>query len=194
MTGPTCGTEGRGPVEDLVTALRRGSDDAFRTMLLHYEANLWALTGKYLACRADREDALQDALLAVSRSVWRFEARSRLGTWLHRVVVNACLMKLRSNSRRRGEVLLPSVPTAMHSDPDAVRSWAIREETRGRVRACIDRLPEPHRSVLLLRDIEELDTAQTATRLGIAPGAVKTRLHRARQALRAVLGPGAEPV
>jgi RNA polymerase sigma-70 factor (ECF subfamily) len=57
------------------------------------------------------------------------------------------------------------------------------------VRACIEELPEPYREVLLLRDIEELDTEQTARHLGINPGAVKTRLHRARQALRALLEP-----
>jgi len=77
-----------------------------------------------------------------------------------------------------------------------VRSWEgqplallAREETRTQVKACIDRLPEPYRTVLLLRDIEELDTEETALQLGIAPGAVKTRLHRARQALRTLLEP-----
>jgi RNA polymerase sigma-70 factor, ECF subfamily len=62
-------------------------------------------------------------------------------------------------------------------------------ETRAQVRACIDELPEPYRVVLVLRDIEELDTEQTAQRLGIFSGAVKVRLHRARQALRTLLEP-----
>jgi len=84
--------------------------------------------------------------------------------------------------------------TGHHTRP--VRPWEeqalsrlTREETRAQVRACIDRLPEPYRAVLLLRDIEELDTEQTAVHLGINPGAVKTRLHRARQALRTLLEP-----
>ena len=74
---------------------------------------------------------------------------------------------------------------------DRERPWAeaVRQEMRGQVRSCIDRLPEGHRTVLLLRDIEELDTDETARLLGIAPGAVKVRLHRARQALRTLLEP-----
>jgi RNA polymerase sigma-70 factor (ECF subfamily) len=63
------------------------------------------------------------------------------------------------------------------------------DETRSTVRACIDQLPEEYRTVLVLRDIEELDTDKTAAILGLNPGAVKTRLHRARQALRALLAP-----
>jgi RNA polymerase sigma-70 factor (ECF subfamily) len=77
-----------------------------------------------------------------------------------------------------------------------VRAWKDEElgrlsraEVRAHVRACIDRLPDAYREVLLLRDLEELDTEQTAQHLGINPGAVKTRLHRARQALRTLLEP-----
>jgi RNA polymerase sigma-70 factor (ECF subfamily) len=91
--------------------------------------------------------------------------------------------------------LLPTFDeTGLHSHP--VRPWEddalarlTRAETRAYVRACIDRLPDPYREVLVLRDIEELDTEQTAQQLGIKPGAVKTRLHRARQALRTLLEP-----
>ena len=91
--------------------------------------------------------------------------------------------------------LLPTFDeTGHHSHP--VRPWEddalarlTRAETRAHVRACINRLPAPYREVLVLRDIEELDTEQTAKQLGINPGAVKTRLHRARQALRSLLEP-----
>jgi RNA polymerase sigma-70 factor (ECF subfamily) len=91
--------------------------------------------------------------------------------------------------------LLPTFDeTGHHSHP--VRPWEddvlarlTRAEIRAYVRACIDRLPAPYREVLVLRDIEEFDTEQTAQQLGINPGAVKTRLHRARQALRTLLEP-----
>jgi RNA polymerase sigma-70 factor (ECF subfamily) len=107
-------------------------------------------------------------------------------------------MKLRSRSRSRVvpiDDLLPSFDkTGHHSRP--VRPWTDNTlgrlnwpETCAQVRACIDELPEPYREVLLLRDIEELDTEQTARHLGINPGAVKTRLHRARQSLRTLLEP-----
>ena len=91
--------------------------------------------------------------------------------------------------------LLPTFDEAGHH-ARPVRAWAesasgmlVRAETREQVRSCIDRLPEPYKTVLLLRDIEEWDTETTALHLGISTGAVKTRLHRARQALRALLEP-----
>ena len=72
---------------------------------------------------------------------------------------------------------------------EEAHSRLARDETRSLVRACIDRLPEPYRRVLVLRDIEELDTDETARQLGMTTGAVKTCLHRARQALRTLLDP-----
>src|SRR5262249_28736609 len=132
------------------------------------------------------------------RSLEGFEGNSALGTWLHRIVVNVCLMRLRAQSRSREvriDDLLPTFDeTGHHRRP--VRAWKdealarlTRAEIGAHVRACIDRLPDLCREVLVVRAIEELDTEQTAQHLGINPGAVKTRLHRARQALRTLLEP-----
>jgi RNA polymerase sigma-70 factor (ECF subfamily) len=153
---------------------------------------------RFLRTEEDSADAVQDAFLSAFRSLEGFERNSALGTWLHRIVVNVCLMRLRARSRSREvriDDLLPTFDeTGRHSHP--VRAWEddvlarlARAETRAQFRACIDRLPDPYREVLVLRDIEELDTEQTAQHLGINPGAVKTRLHRARQALRTLLEP-----
>jgi RNA polymerase sigma-70 factor (ECF subfamily) len=141
---------------------------------------------------------VQDAFLSAFRSLEGFERNSALGTWLHRILVNVCLMRLRAQSRSREVRIDDLLPTfdrsGHHSRP--VRAWEdealarlTRAETRAHVRACLDRLPDSYREVLVLRDIEELDTEQTAQQLGINPGAVKTRLHRARQALRTLLEP-----
>ena len=159
---------------------------------------LLAVARRFLRTEEDSADAVQDAFLSAFRSLEGFERNSALGTWLHRIVVNVCLMRLRARSRSREvriDDLLPTFDeTGHHSHP--VRPWEddalarlTRAETRAHVRACIDRLPDPYREVLVLRDIEELDTEQTAQQLGINPGAVKTRLHRARQALRTLLEP-----
>jgi RNA polymerase sigma-70 factor (ECF subfamily) len=86
---------------------------------------------------------------------------------------------------RHGRPVSPRVSAAEHQ--------LIRSETRAQVHACIERLPAPFRTVLVLRDIEEFDTDQTAARLGSTSGAVKTRLHRARQALRSLLEPVLRP-
>jgi RNA polymerase sigma-70 factor (ECF subfamily) len=152
----------------------------------------------FLHCEDDAADAVQDAFLSAFKSLGRFEGNSSLGTWLHRIVVNTCLMKIRSKSRRKTysiEELLPTFDeTGHHAQPVAPWSESGYErmantETKAQVRQCINQLPEDYRTVLVMRDIEEFDTDQTAALLGLNPGAVKTRLHRARQALRTLLNP-----
>jgi RNA polymerase sigma-70 factor (ECF subfamily) len=183
---------------ELVERLRAGDGRAFEGLVRQHAGRMLAVARRLLRSEEDSADAVQDAFLAAFRSIKSFASHSSLGTWLHRIVVNACLMKLRVRSRPRDvpiDDLLPTFDeTGHHTRP--VRGWsengatiAVREETRARVRACIDQLPEAYRTILLLRDIEEFDTDQTARYLGIAPGAVKTRLHRARQALRTLLEP-----
>jgi RNA polymerase sigma-70 factor (ECF subfamily) len=112
--------------------------------------------------------------------------------------VNACLMKLRSQKRRAAlslDAMLPSFDEdGNHSQPinpwpDRAFEQIERTETRAIVRKCIDMLPSDHRTILILRDIEELDTDETSAVLGISRAAVKTRLHRARQMLRSLLEP-----
>ncbi|HEV3256732.1 MAG TPA: sigma-70 family RNA polymerase sigma factor [Gemmataceae bacterium] len=182
----------------LLARVRAGDDEASALLVRKHGGRMLAVARRLLRGEEDSADAVQDAFLAAFRGLDKFEGTSSLGTWLHRIVVNSCLAKLRAQSRRRAvpiDDLLPTFDeTGHHTQP--IRSWdeqalsrLTREETRMQVRACIDRLPEPYRTVLLLRDIEELDTAQTAQQLGITPGAVKTCLHRARQALRTLLEP-----
>jgi RNA polymerase sigma-70 factor (ECF subfamily) len=198
----TFGTEGRNPwaAEDaeLLARIRGGDEGACEALVRRHGGRMLAVARRFLRTEADSADAVQDAFLAAFRALDGFEGHSALGTWLHRIVVNVCLTRLRARSRSREvriEDLLPAFDeTGHHSRP--VRPWGdhaltrlTRAETCAQVRACIDQLPEPYREVLLLRDIEELDTEQTARHLGINPGAVKTRLHRARLALRTLLEP-----
>ena len=189
---------GRGHRRETAPRAVRGDEEASAALVRTHGGRMLAVARRFLRCEDDAADAVQDALLAAFRSLDKFAGHSSLGTWLHRIVVNSCLMKLRAQSRSQQipiDDLLPTFDnTGHHSQP--VRRWEdqallrlSREETRVQVRACIDRLPEAYRTVLLLRDIEELDTEETAKQLGIAPGAVKTRLHRARQALRTLLEP-----
>ncbi len=180
----------------LVAGLRAGDAAAFETLLERYGGRLLRLARRFCGSEEDARDALQDAMLAVFKSIGNFEASSMLSTWLHRIVVNACLMKLRTKRRREEidlEEYLPRFKEDGHqlepSQPwtESAESMLERDELRAFVRASIDQLPETHRVVLQLRDIEELSTDETAEVLGITPNAVKIRLHRARQALRALL-------
>ncbi len=182
----------------LLERIRAGDERACEALIRRHGGRMLAVARRFLRTEEDSADAVQDAFLSAFRSLDGFEGNSALGTWLHRIVVNVCLAKLRTRSRSREVRIDDLLPTfdeiGRHSRP--VRPWddhalarLTQAETRAHVRACIERLPDPYRTVLVLRDIEELDTEQTARRLGINPGAVKTRLHRARQALRTLLEP-----
>lgn len=181
-----------------VARIQAGDESACETLVRQHGGHMLAVARRFLRTEDDSADAVQDAFLLAFRGLGGFERKSSLGTWLHRIVVNVCLMKLRSRSRNPEvciDDLLPAFDdTGHHQRP--VRPWQeemlarlSQAETRAHVRACIDRLPAPYREIVLLRDLEGLDTEQTAEQLGIQEGAVKTRLHRARQALRTLLEP-----
>lgn len=182
----------------LLARLRAGDDDAFEELVRGYGGRMLATAKRFFTNEADAADAVQDAFLSVHRYLEGFSGDSKLSTWLHRIVVNACLMKLsarRSRPESSIEELLPRFIGDGHhaAEPadwrSADESELERAESRALVRDAIAQLPEIHRSVLLLRDIEGLSTAETATLLGASESATKVRLHRARQALRTLLDP-----
>lgn len=180
----------------LLARLRAGDQNAFADVVRMYGGRMLAVTLRLLRNQADAEDAVQDAFISAFRSLDKFEGHSRLSTWLHRIAVNAALMKLRKASRL-GEVqlgdLLPEFLPDGHArrrarrliqSPDADLQ---NEDVRRVVQKKIDELPDAYRTVLILRDIEGLDTRQSAEMLGLTEAATKVRLHRARQALRTLL-------
>lgn len=182
----------------LVVSLRAGDTAAFEATVRKFGGRMLTIARQLLQNDHDAQDAVQDVFVTALRSLANFEGRSSLATWLHRIVVNAALMKLRTQRRRHEqpiEELLPAFLADGHQARPAPRwnasalSILERDEVRQSVRQCIDRLPETHRTVLLLRDIQELDTQTVAELLEISPEAVKVRLHRARQALRTLLAP-----
>jgi RNA polymerase sigma-70 factor (ECF subfamily) len=183
---------------DLVRRLQAGEDAAFEELVRENAGRMLALARRMLRSEEDARDAVQEAFLQAFRGIGSFAGDARLSTWLHRIVVNACLMKLRTRSRKPEhpiEDLLPRFhedghridpgPAWRTDGPDPIES----RELRTLVRASIDRLPEIHRNVLLLRDIEGFSTEETARMLDVKADTVKVRLHRARQALRTLLHP-----
>lgn len=180
----------------LVAGLRAGDPQAFERLVRRYGGRMLATARRIVGNDDAARDVVQEACLAAFRAMDGFVGAARLSTWLHRIVVNAALMKLRSRRRRPEESieeLLPRFDETGHF-ADAPSAWDTsidrafeREETRAMVRRAIEELPPSYRTVLVLRDIEELDTSETAAMLGISQNAVKVRLHRARQALRTLL-------
>lgn len=182
----------------LLAGLRAGDSAACEQFVSAYSGRMLAVALRLLRNQEDALDAVQDAFLSAFRALGSFKGDAQLSTWLHRIVVNKAIMQLRTRQRKPEEpidALLPKFfEDGHHAQP--VAEWQEtaevalqRRETRTLVRECIDRLPEAYRTVLLLRDIEELDTEETAQLLGVSPSAVKIRLHRARLALRTLLNP-----
>lgn len=181
---------------ELVAQLQRGDDASYELLVRRYGGAMLAVARRMLRNEDDAREALQDAFLQAFRAIRDFREEARLSTWLHRIVVNAALMRLRSASRRPEvpiDDLLPQFDEeGKHAEsirplPVSVEAALESAETRARVRACIAQLPDQYRAVIVLRDLEELSTAETATLLAISENAVKIRLHRAHQALRTLL-------
>lgn len=184
----------------LLAGVRARDSAAYERLLRRFGPRLLATARRMMGGNDhDANDVLQDALVNVFNHIETFQGNSALYTWMHRVVVTSALMKLRSRRRRDEasiEPLLPAFRADGHRVGGGKPGWAESamalaetEELRAVVRRQIDRLPESYRIVLTLRDIEELDTSETARLLGVNEGVVKTRLHRARQALRSLLEP-----
>lgn len=166
--------------------------DALEHAICQHAARWHAVAKRMLGSDDNAADAVQEAYLAALTSRDRFRGDSLPSTWMHRIVVNVCLMRLRTE-RRHTLGSLDSLPMVADCErrsgsSDSHPELACQQqELRDQVRNCIDQLPPEHRAILLLRDIEQLDTGATAQTLAISRAAVKTRLHRARQALRALL-------
>jgi RNA polymerase sigma-70 factor (ECF subfamily) len=189
-----------GPPEEgaLLAGLRARDDAAFERLVRAYGGRMLSVAQRLLGNAEEARDAVQEAFISAFSSIDRFEGGSLVSTWLHRIVVNAALMKLRSRRRAHEEPIDDLLPTFLDDGHQAqpAREWKDdvhksleRREVRDAVRAAIDRLPETYRTVLMLRDIEEMDTEEVARLLEVTPNAVKIRLHRARQALRTLLDP-----
>jgi len=182
----------------LLARLRKGEDAAFEELVRTHGGRMLATATRILGNTDDARDAVQDAFLSAFRAIGGFAGDSRTSTWLHRIVINASLMKIRSRRRKPEESIEALLPGFLESGhhAEAPARWKEpadvliqQRQTRELVQACIEKLPDAYRTVLVLRDIEELSTEETARILEVSTNAVKTRLHRARQALRTLLDP-----
>lgn len=177
-------------------ALRAGDRAAFEVVVRRHGDDLYRVARRVAGNEADARDAVQEAFLAALRAIGEFAGRATLRTWLYRLTVNAALMRTRARQRRREvsiDLLVPPIegvrdePEWMFVEP--IESVAARDEIRDAVHACIDRLPDNYRIVLVLRDIEGHDTREVATLIGESEANVKVRLHRARAAMKKLLEP-----
>jgi RNA polymerase sigma-70 factor (ECF subfamily) len=176
----------------LVRAAQRGDQRAFAQLVEKYEARVYNLARKMMRDPQDAEDVLQETFISVFRHLKDFQSDSSFSTWLYRIATNASLMKLRG--RKTPPLSLDEPVEAEDGNgalPREIVDWGITPEeallsgeVRAQMDAAIDALPESRRAVFVLRDIEGLSVQETADVLSITVSNVKTRLHRARLALR----------
>lgn len=188
-TGPTVT-----PVFDetaLVARAKAGDTTAFSELVSQYERKIYRLAKNITRHDEDAEDVLQDAFLKAYEHLDRFEGNSKFYTWLVRIAVNEALMKLRKRKTDKtvpldepvdvGEDLMQREIAVWDDNPEQQYSG---EEMKKILDEALDSLKPDFRTVFTLRDIEELSTEETAETLGISIAAVKSRLLRARLALR----------
>ncbi|MHA1566416.1 MAG: RNA polymerase sigma factor [Alphaproteobacteria bacterium] len=186
LAGPTDALVISGPSEP-------ASQSIFSAIFRRYAGRMLAVCRRILGDREEAQDCVQDAFLNAYRNMAQFEGRAAVGSWLHRIVVNVALTRLR---RRRWAKEEPLESATSSFDAEGCRivdralslhlAEAVFEHHQHRTlmhRAILD-LPARLRSVLVLRDIEGYSTAETADALGLTPAAVKVRLHRARLLLK----------
>jgi RNA polymerase sigma-70 factor (ECF subfamily) len=160
-----------------------GDREAFGELVRRHRDRLWAVALRTLGNREDAADAVQDALVSAYRSAGRFRGDSAVTTWLHRIVVNACLDRARRRQSR------PTVPLP---ETESVSSRAVDashdSDTALVVRAALAQLPAEQRVALVLLDMHGYSVAEIAVMLGIAEGTVKSRCARGRARLAVLLG------
>ena len=163
----------------LLRAHLDGDRTAFGALVHRHRDRLWAVALRTMGDREDAADALQDALLSAYRAAGRFRGDSAVTTWLHRIVVNACLDRIR-RQKVRPTVPLPEIDTTVAPAPD--------RDTRLDVQAALAQLPLEQRAALVLVDVHGYAVTEAAEILGVAEGTIKSRCARGRARLAVLLG------
>jgi RNA polymerase sigma-70 factor (ECF subfamily) len=180
----------------LVARLQQGDKTSFRELVRRHQDKVYRLALRLTRDEARAQDAMQDAFLQVYRKIAQFQEQSAFTTWLYRITVNAALMRMRSEKRHRETSLEEASPqyTEQGEIAEPVDDWsaAVDDDAGNRELAvyaqqAIDELPDPYRSVFVLRELEDMSTEEVAKILDLTVPTVKTRLHRARLALRKAL-------
>jgi len=192
--------------QKLIAQLKANNETAFEQLVRDYSDRMYAICCRYFSCRDDAQECLQKAFIQVFQHINTFKEESKLSTWLHRITVNCALMQLRVQHRQKAIPLDLSFIENTHlsdftqqynnfgertvfadNDGNNIEVLFEKEELKRNLSTLIFQLPEKYCNVLLLRDIQEVSTKESAHILAISESAVKTQLHRARLLLKAML-------
>lgn len=188
-----------------IAAVESGDEEAFESLIAEYGDRVFSFGYRMCGHREDAEDVYQETFLTLFNKVEGYRGEGPLRNWLFKVASSHCLKRRRKRSGEpehhlsveelRPETLRPLAegPT-LGSLADQPLDRVLHAELSGRLQQAIERLPEEYRIVVLLRDVEGFDTAETARMLDLSEAAVKSRLHRGRLAIRKALQPYLEEV
>lgn len=176
-------------LEELVRAAAKGDEGAFAELVRQHEKKVYNLALRMCGNAEDASDAAQEAFLSAWKGLPNFRGEAGFPTWLYRLTSNAAIDLLRRNKKQRGELSLDDADAGIDpiDEEPSLQEQAEGVELREAVTAGLALLSEDHRQALILREMQELSYEEIAAALGIDLGTVKSRISRARGALRKIL-------
>ena len=175
---------------EIVARCRSGDREAFAALVQKYQSKVLTLAGRVLDNYGEAEDVAQDIFLKVFQSLRDFRGASRFSTWLYRITVNHCLNHIRHRTRQQQTMVVTEPEDWMQESPLGNPHRTLEQKERWDVvQAKLQLLSLEHRTIILLRDFEGLSYDEIAAVLQLEGGTVKSRLHRARMELKALLEP-----
>lgn len=172
--------------EAVVQQVLAGDLDRFEVLIRRHNQRLFRTARAIVRDDGEAEDVVQHAYLAAYAALASFRGESRFSTWLTRIVIHESLKRSRKRGRLADLTLVEEIgpSDSFIPPPPSPESDASGAELRALLEAAVDALPDSYRVVVVLRDVQELSTRETADCLGLTEEAVRVRLHRARHALR----------
>jgi RNA polymerase sigma-70 factor, ECF subfamily len=181
---------------ELIAAILAGNTELFHQLIRPYERRVYIMALSYMKNEEDAEDVAQETFVRAMQKLRTFRGDSRFSTWLISIALNEARHRLRRRAAVRVSPLEESPDESSPASPALLRDWrelpsevVERKEIRKLIARAVNMLPDIYQRVFLLRDVEELDSHDTAVVLEISISLVKVRLHRARIMLQDVLAP-----
>lgn len=182
------------PDEELLRQIQKRNDLALEELLRRHQGKIYGLSVRMLRDSHDAEEVLQDVALTIFQKAGTFQGRAAVSSWIYRVTVNACLMRIRKRPKVQAIPLEEELGPAMNEEgmaTEMVADWTAlpreqldRKELTARIEEAVGELPPEYRTVFVLRDVEGLSAQEACEILSLSLPALKSRLHRARLFLR----------
>ncbi len=182
----------------LVDRCRRGDRESFAQLMRLHEKQIYNFTYRMLGNEGEAEDLTQDIFIAAFRGIRSFRGEAKFSTWLYRIALNQARNRIKYLSRRKffarqarradyGAKMVSESPEGLADSAPTPEQWTIMKDLAAQVQECLNQIPHQARQILILRDVQGFSYDELSEMLSLKPGTVKSRLHRARVALRECL-------